>query len=79
MSKALGSIPILKEERKIGAGEVAQRIILMLLHIWGSSMRTRVQIHNSHINGLPAIAGLGRQKQRAFPLEQATYLNKQNQ
>ena len=43
MSKALGSIPILKEERKIGAGEVAQRIILMLLHIWGSSMRTRVQ------------------------------------
>lgn len=58
---------------------MAQRIILMLLHIWGSSMRTRVQIHNSHINGLPAIAGLGRQKQRAFPLEQATYLNKQNQ
>lgn len=72
MSKALGSIPVLKEERKLGAGEVAQRRILTLLCIWGSNMRTRVQIHGSHINDPPANSGLGRQKQRIFPLEQAT-------
>jgi len=73
VSKALGSILVLKEERKKrGRGGGVQKVILMLFHMWGSSMRTRVQIHNSHINGPPAISGLGREKQRIFPLEQAT-------
>lgn len=76
MNRALGSIPVPKEERKRGQGCNPGDNFHTTPH-WRGKHEDKGSNpqHPGEYSGSPAISGLERQKQRISPLEQVTYLD----
>lgn len=74
MSRALGSIPVPKEEKKRGWRGGPGDNFHAAPHLRGKHEDKGMNPqHPGECGGSPAISGLERQKQRISPLEQASY------